>query len=136
MLNASILLSNLAWMAACFPAHREFQRALRSPGETQAKVLRKLLARNANSEFGRAYGFSTIRNAKDYQARVPISTYDDLATYINRIRNGETNVLTTEAVTLFEKTSGSSSAAKYIPYTRSLQQEFQNAVRACLPFCV
>jgi len=130
MPNFGVMASNLAWMASCFPAHRSFRQALHDPQATQASLLKKILTRNATSEFGCTHGFSAIRTVRDYQVRVPISTYDDLAPFINRIRTGEENVFTTEPVRLFERTSGSSSAAKYIPYTDSLRREFQNSVRA------
>lgn len=130
MSNLGVTASNLAWMASCLPAYRSFQRALRNPQETQTRLLKSFLSRNATSEFGRDHGFSGILNIRDYQAQVPISTYDDFAPYIDRIRAGEENALTAEPVRLFERTSGSSSAAKYIPYTDSLRREFQKSVRA------
>src|SRR4029079_10573653 len=65
-----------------------------------------------------------------YQRRVPLSDYDDYRAPVARIAEGETRVLTSEPVRLFEPTSGSSSAAKWIPYTASLQQEFQRGIRA------
>jgi hypothetical protein len=122
--------SNLAWMASCYPAYGSFRRALRDPQKTQATLLKNILARSSASEFGRLNHFAEIRNVRDYQSQVPISTYDNLASFVDRARRGETNVLTAEQPRLFEKTSGSSSAAKYIPYTDSLRREFQNAVRA------
>ena len=50
----------------------------------------------------------------------------EIEPWIERIGRGEPNVLTTEPVLMMEKTSGSSGAAKYIPYTRSLRREFQH----------
>jgi hypothetical protein len=43
---------------------------------------------------------------------------------------GEKNLLTCEAIRLFEPTSGSTSSSKLIPYTRSLQQQFQRGIQA------
>jgi hypothetical protein len=67
---------------------------------------------------------------REYQRRVPLSDYDDYRAGVSRIAAGETRVLTSERVRLFEPTSGSSRAAKWIPYTASLQQEFQRGIRA------
>ena len=53
-----------------------------------------------------------------------------IAPRVARIAEGETQVLTCERVRLFEPTSGSSSPAKWIPYTASLQHEFQRGIRA------
>jgi len=56
--------------------------------------------------------------------------YDELRPWIERIKAGEQAVLTEEPVLMLEKTSGSSTAAKYIPYTSSLRHEFQRALGA------
>ena len=37
---------------------------------------------------------------------------------------------TSERVLMFEKTSGSSDSAKYIPYTTSLREQFRTAIGA------
>src|SRR5262249_30724669 len=49
--------------------------------------------------------------------------------YIDGIANGESRALTCEPVRLFEPTSGSASAGKWIPYTDTLKAEFQRAIR-------
>ncbi len=117
-------------MASCYPAYRSFHRAMLDPQTAQESILKKIVTRNASTAFGRSHGFPTIRNVRNFQEQVPVNTYDDLEPFIERIRAGEKNVLTSEQVHLFERTSGSSSAAKYIPYTDSLRREFQQAVRS------
>jgi hypothetical protein len=64
----------------------------------------------------------------EYQARVPIRTYDELRAEIDRIAAGGANVLTAAAVGHFEPTSGSQGASKLIPYTEDLRGEFQRAI--------
>ena len=124
--------ANLVWMASCLPACLAFQKALRDPEKAQARILRSILAANAGTEFGRKHSFATIRDVREYQTRVPACTYDEIAPSIDRICAGERRILTAEPVDLFERTSGSSSASKYIPYTASLRREFQQAIRAWL----
>jgi hypothetical protein len=119
-----------AWLANHIGSHRCFQAAIKNPGKTQAAVLSRLLRRNANSVYGKKYDFTRLRSIQDYQSAVPIASYDDLKPFIERIVDGETGVLTAEPVLMLEKTSGSSSAAKYIPYTASLRREFQRAIGA------
>jgi len=109
-------------------ATREFEHALAEPEQPQRQILMHLLPRNANSLYGKKYGFASIRSIQEYQQRVPVVSYDDLAAWIERIKTGEAEVLTTEPVTMFEKSSGSASAAKYIPYTRTLKAQFQAAL--------
>ena len=130
MSNPGIFLANLGWMTACRASHRSLRRAAKTPDRAQATVLRRILADNASTAFGRAYGFTQISGIADFQKKVPIGRYEDHAPYIDRIRAGEQGVLTAAPVRMFEKTSGSSSPAKYIPYTDPLRAEFQRAVRA------
>lgn len=122
--------AHAAWLASCWAAHHELRRAQKDPAEAQAALLDWLLRANASSAYGRKYGFSQLRNAREFQRAVPIVDYDELRPWIERIKAGEQAVLTEEPVLMLEKTSGSSSAAKYIPYTSSLRKEFQRAVGA------
>jgi len=122
--------AHAAWMASCWAPHQALRRAQKDPAEAQATLLDWLLTANASSTYGREYGFSRLRNAREFQSAVPIVDYDELRPWIERIKAGEQAVLTEERVLMLEKTSGSSSAAKYIPYTSSLRKEFQRAVGA------
>jgi GH3 auxin-responsive promoter len=124
------LCANAAWLASCLPAHLALCRAMKRPEEAQAALLSRLLQANANSAYGKKFGFDRLRRISDFQATVPIVSYDDLKPWVEEILEGKSQVLTTEPVLMLEKTSGSTSAAKYIPYTAALRQEFQRAVRA------
>jgi hypothetical protein len=66
----------------------------------------------------------------DFQARVPVASYDDFAPAIERMAAGESNVLVASRVKLFEPSSGSTAASKLIPYTSALQREFQAGLSA------
>lgn len=123
-------LANGAWLGACLPAHWSFRRAMADPATAQAAILSRLVRKNMDSSFCRQHEFARLHSVADFQGAVPISSYDGLAPWIERIKEGAPRVFTTESVLMFEKTSGSSAAAKYIPYTASLRREFQNAVRA------
>lgn len=109
-------------------ATREFEHALAEPEQRQRQILLQLLHRNANSLYGKKYGFASIRSIQEYQQRVPVVSYDDVAPWVERIKTGEAGVLTSDPVLMFEKSSGSASAAKYIPYTRMLRAQFQAAL--------
>jgi len=122
--------AHAAWLAGCWAAHHQLRRAQKGPVEAQAALLDWLLRANASSAYGRKFGFGRLRSAREFQSAVPIVDYDELRPWIERIKAGERAVLTEEPVLMLEKTSGSSSAAKYIPYTASLRQEFQRAVGA------
>ncbi|MBI3551601.1 MAG: GH3 auxin-responsive promoter family protein [Elusimicrobia bacterium] len=128
--SSSCALANAAWLASCLPSYLEFRRALKNPEGAQAAVLSRLLQANAGCDYGRRRGFSRLRSPREFQEAVPISRHEDLEAAIERIKDGEPGVLTSEPVLMLEKTSGTSSAAKYIPYTASLRREFQKALAA------
>jgi GH3 auxin-responsive promoter len=121
-------LANCAWLAASLPAWLRFRSALRCPAETQRRILGHLLKANAESAYGRAHGFATIRSYADFRERVPIVDYDEVEPWIARIMRGEQGVLTCEPVTRLVPTSGSTGGRKLIPYTTSFQNEINAAV--------
>jgi hypothetical protein len=120
--------AGLGFWAASLPAERAFRNALRSPRESQESILRGYLDRHARTAFGKRYDFASLRSVSDYRRRVPLATYDDLATWIDRASRGETAVLTRDPVTHLAMSSGSTRAAKQVPYTATLQREFRRAV--------
>lgn len=101
-------------------------------GRVQQDYLQRLLQKNADTEYGRKYGFSEIRSYADFAERVPLTTYEDYEPYIAEMAAGKEHVLTAEKIRLFELTSGSSGGKKLIPYTDSLKAEFQHGIRPWL----
>jgi hypothetical protein len=121
-------IANSLWLATSLPAARCFRRALGDPARAQDAVLRRYLAQNADTAFGREYDFSKIKNHGEFARRVPLHEYEDVQPWIERIKRGEQKVLTTERVTHFIPTSGSRGARKLIPFTAGLQAEFNRAI--------
>ena len=121
-------LANGAWLAASVPAWLRFRRALRRPAEAQSAILRGLLARHADSAYGRAHGCEKIRSYEQFRERVPVVDYDDLQPWIARIMRGEQGVLTRERVTRLVPTSSSTGGRKLIPFTASFQRELNAAI--------
>jgi hypothetical protein len=127
-MNLAATLANTAWLGASLPAYVRFRRALRDPANAQSHRLSFLLAHHANTAYGRAHDFASITTYEEFIQRVPPTNYDELAPWIARIQSGESNVLTREPVTHLIPTSGSTSARKLIPFTRTLQTEFNAAI--------
>lgn len=121
-------LANAAWYAASLRNARAFAAASRDVRRAQEGVLRRIVGANAATEFGRARSFDSIRNAADYVQRVPLASYDDFASDVERIANGEQNILTAAPVTHLIPTSGTTTGAKLIPYTSELLAEFDRAI--------
>jgi len=124
------MLTNSLWATGCMPELARFHRAKRHVAEEQEAVLRRIVRENADTEFGRDHAFSSIRTSKEFREQVPLRNYEQHQPWIDRAADGVPNVLTRDAIRLFEPTSGSSGATKLIPYTRSLQREFQRGIHA------
>lgn len=104
-----------------------FRRASARLAETQSAYLLRLMREQENTRFGLDVGLETVRTVEDFRRRVPLSTYADYAPYLDRIRAGESGVLTRERVLRFEPTSGTGSVPKHIPYTRGLRRDVRRA---------
>ncbi len=86
--------------------------------------LRELLEKQANTAFGRAYHFSSIRSPEHFRSAIPPMDYEEHRQWIERVAAGEGDVLACDKIIGFEKTSGTSSQAKWIPISEGLQHEF------------
>ena len=96
---------------------RRLERAAKNPMKINAALLKKILKNNRSTEFGKLHGFGGIRNIEDFRNNVPVSGYEDYTPYIERMKNGETGLLTNSKVLGYSRTSGSSGVPKYIPAT-------------------
>jgi hypothetical protein len=128
MNNLVCAAANGLWWLSALPESAAFHLACRDTASVQKQVLLRLLRRNASTEWGCRYDFGSIRSVAEYQARVPLTTYDDYREAVQQIGAGQDHFLTHESVLLLEPTSGSTAATKYIPYTASLKAEFQRAI--------
>ncbi|RYZ26485.1 MAG: GH3 auxin-responsive promoter family protein [Chitinophagaceae bacterium] len=86
------------------------------PVPTQFAVWQDLLAAGQYTEFGRQYKFSQIQSLADFKKAVPVQSYDDIKSFIERMMQGEENVLWNTPVHWYAKSSGTTSdKSKFIP---------------------
>lgn len=82
----------------------------------QFAVWQDLLAAGQYTEFGRLHQFESIQTLEQFKQQIPIQEYDDLKPYIERMLQGEENLLWNTPVTWFAKSSGTTSdKSKFIP---------------------
>ncbi len=94
------------------------------PLAAQREVLQHLVTSAQYTEFGRKYGFSRLFNLRAFKKTVPIHEYNDLKPYIERMMQGEANVLWNQPVNWFAKSSGTTSdKSKYIPVSEESLQD-------------
>ncbi len=95
-----------------------------NPIAVQREVLQHLVTSAQYTEFGRKYNFSKTFSIRDFKQAVPIHEYDDLKPYIQRIMNGEQNILWNTPVTWFAKSSGTTRAkSKFSPVSEESLQD-------------
>ena len=104
-----------------------------SPFETQERVFQSLIADASATEFGRDHDFKNIRTHADFVKHVPVRDYEDLKPYVEKVVDGEEDILWKGKPLYFAKTSGTTSGAKYIPITKeSMPSHIEAAKNAIL----
>ncbi len=90
------------------------------PHEVQNELLHRLIYQAQDTEWGIKYKYSEIKSLKEFQKEVPISTYEDIEPFVNRLRQGEHNLLWPSETRWFAKSSGTTnSKSKFIPVTEN-----------------
>jgi GH3 auxin-responsive promoter len=94
----------------------QIQRFMRYPHETQESIIYQLIQKAQNTEWGKKHHYSQIKTYTAYQNQVPISAYEDISPYIERMMRGEQNILWSSPIHWFSKSSGTTNArSKFIP---------------------
>ena len=94
------------------------QKWMIRPQQTQDKWLSHLVLRARNTQFGKEHLFFSIKSHADFVKRVPIRDYEELRSYMDKVVQGEPNVLWPGKPLYLAKTSGTTSGAKFIPLTK------------------
>ncbi|WP_430827018.1 GH3 auxin-responsive promoter family protein [Chryseobacterium indologenes] len=84
----------------------------------QEELLFSLVNTAQKTLFGREHDFENIHSVEEFQQRVPVSDYEDLKPYIERVKKGQSHILWTDTPEYFAKTSGTTSGSKYIPISK------------------
>jgi hypothetical protein len=86
------------------------------PVAAQREVLQELVTAAQYTEFGRRYQFNKLFSIKAFKEAVPVHEYEDLKPYIQRMMEGEENILWNTPIKWFAKSSGTTSEkSKFIP---------------------
>jgi hypothetical protein len=89
---------------------------LKYPHEVQDELLLSLIKSAENTQIGRKYDFSSMKNYTTFSDRIPVSTYEELEPLIELTRKGEQNVFWHSNIKWFAKSSGTTNAkSKFIP---------------------
>ena len=137
--NFKYMILNRLFIFFCKKSYKNFVSNIKSKSkirETQEKILLEILKTNKNTEYLKIFETeSQILNAENekeliekFQNKIPIANYEDIKEFVEREKSGESNVLLSDKIKLFELTSGSTSDVKYIPYTKKFLKSYMNGV--------
>lgn len=95
---------------------KELERHNNGAEILQRNVLRHLLSRAKDTEYGRNHLFAEARGYDDFARNTPVNTYEELKGDIDRMRHGESDVLWPGRVRWYAKSSGTTNdKSKFIP---------------------
>lgn len=94
------------------------------PLELQEQMLQGLLSHGRSTEWGTKHGYADISNYERFKQQVPISTYEEIFPYIDRMMQGEQNILWDTPISWYSKSSGTTNArSKFIPVSKEALEE-------------
>ncbi|MGY5351929.1 GH3 auxin-responsive promoter family protein [Wenyingzhuangia sp. IMCC45533] len=108
----------------------------KNPIKTQERTFQYLIKNAKNTAFGKDHGFKNIKNYEDFKKSVPVNDYEGIRSYVDRMVDGESNVLWKGRPLYYAKTSGTTSGAKYIPITKESMPTHLTAARNALLFYI
>jgi phenylacetate-coenzyme A ligase PaaK-like adenylate-forming protein len=118
---------NLLSKSISFVARLRYKRIhnwINHPAAAQRQVLQSLITAAQYTSFGKKYNFDKTFSVKDFKKRVPLQEYDDVKPYIEKMMQGEENVLWNTPVKWFAKSSGTSNnKSKFIPVSEESLKE-------------
>lgn len=124
------LLRNVVLKIVAIPIRRRlraFEAATEHPEEVQLALLRRILAYQSKTAFGKDHRFDAIRTFEDFRKAVPVKGYEYVEPYLKRVLKGETSALLADKkIHMFAMTSGTTASRKYIPVTDSYLADYKN----------
>ena len=105
----------------------DIQKMMDNPVDYQLLTFHDLVRKAKDTEWGRKYGYKDNLSLKTFQSRVPISTYEQLFPYIERMLKGEQNILWHSHIAWFSKSSGTTNdRSKFIPVSSEALEDCHN----------
>jgi hypothetical protein len=108
---------------------REFLSVLPRPRETQDALLRRILADQRDTRFGRERHFRSVQSVAEFRRHVPVLTYEDHEPYLKEVRQGRFDaLLSAKKLHMFAMTSGTTADRKYIPVTPQYLADYRRGM--------
>ncbi|MFN9717134.1 MAG: GH3 auxin-responsive promoter family protein [Planctomycetota bacterium] len=93
----------------------------------QRDILKSLLELNAGSKFSRDHGLSPRMTLAEFRSRLPVSDYERMRPYIDRVSAGQHEALlgSSNRLLMFAVTSGTTADSKLIPVTSRFLHDYR-----------
>jgi hypothetical protein len=110
------------------PRQHALERYQNEGEALQRAVLEHLVQTAKDTEFGRNHAFAAIKNYDDFIGHVSVNTYEELKGDIDRMRQGERDILWPGRVKWYAKSSGTTNdKSKFIPVSAEGLQKIHYA---------
>lgn len=87
--------------------------------QLQMQVLHRLVNKAKDTEWGRNHGFASVSSYEDFAKTSDVNTYEELKLAIDRMRQGESDILWPGKVKWYAKSSGTTNdKSKFIPVSK------------------
>ncbi|MCD8310256.1 MAG: GH3 auxin-responsive promoter family protein [Prevotellaceae bacterium] len=114
-MNVTQLLNSLYFN----PRLKEIEQYAIAAGALQNGVLQRLVTMAADTEWGKKYDYASIRTYETFRKRLPIQTYEEIKSYVARLRQGEQHLLWPSEIRWFAKSSGTTNdKSKFLPVSK------------------
>lgn len=114
-MNITSLLNNLYFA----PRLKQIERYSTEAEALQEQVMKRLIGKASATEWGRKYDYASMHSYETFSNRLPVQTYEEVKSYVERMRQGEQNLLWPSDVRWFAKSSGTTNdKSKFLPVSR------------------
>ena len=115
---------------------RQIESTYSKAAKIQKQTLIKLIKKASKTQFGLDHNFKNIKDFKSFKSLVPVRDYEDIKSYIDKVKKGEENILWPGKPRYFAKTSGTTSGAKLIPISNESMPYHIKSSRDALLFYI
>ena len=95
---------------------KQLERYATRAKDIQQKIFRHLIRQGRKTEWGAEHHYDLIESYEQFRQQVPVNTYEELKSYIHKMREGKENILWPGVVRWYAKSSGTTNdKSKFIP---------------------
>ena len=114
----------------------QFIRKTRRVKAVQEQFLLELLRVQETTEVGQVLGLSKIQTVDQFREQVPIWPYSQYSPYLQRVANGEHNIVTPDPLIGLNVTSGTTGDRKFIVVTKRSQRLINRTNQVAMGFAL